>query len=61
MISKNFKRSEFACKCGCGFDTVDAALIIVLQSIRDQFGALVVNSDCRCDSHNKSVGGFFIS
>lgn len=57
MISKNFKRSEFACKCGCGFDTVDTALIIVLQSIRDRFGALVVNSGCRCASHNKSVGG----
>ncbi|EAS4214514.1 serine/threonine protein kinase, partial [Salmonella enterica] len=26
MISKYFKRSEFACKCGCGQDTVDAEL-----------------------------------
>ena len=57
MISKNFNRSEFACKCGCGFDTVDTALIIVMQSIRDRFGALAVSSGCRCASHNKSVGG----
>ena len=28
-LTKNFSRSEFACKCGCGFDDID----LVLQSV----------------------------
>jgi uncharacterized protein YcbK (DUF882 family) len=57
-ISKNFKRDEFACKCGCGFDTVDSELIFVLQWLRDVVDAPIkVNSGCRCASHNASVGG----
>jgi uncharacterized protein YcbK (DUF882 family) len=57
-ISKHFSRSEFACKCGCGQDTVDAELISVLESIREHFGAPVtVNSGNRCPAYNASVGG----
>ena len=37
-LSENFSRHEFACKCGCGNDTVDAELIRVLQSVRARFG-----------------------
>ena len=57
MLSKNFSRSEFACRCGCGFDTVDAKLISVLQDVRNQFGAISINSGCRCEAHNKYIGG----
>lgn len=58
MLSKNFSRSEFACRCGCGFDTVDAELIEVLQSVRDYFDAPVTpESGCRCERHNIAVGG----
>lgn len=58
-ISKNFYREEFACKCGCGFDTVDVRLIEVLQDIRDYFGKRVwITSGCRCEEHNKKSGGW---
>lgn len=58
MISKNFARIEFACKCGCGTDTVDVELAEALQDVRDHFNAAVtINSGCRCRSHNSTVGG----
>jgi uncharacterized protein YcbK (DUF882 family) len=57
-LSANFFRSEFACKCGCGFDTVDAELIIVLQDIRDHFNQPVdINCGCRCRVHNNRTPG----
>ena len=57
-LSLNFSRSEFACKCGCGFDTVDIGLIRLLQKVRNHFGQSVhITSACRCPSHNESVGG----
>ena len=57
-ISENFNRSEFACSCGCGFDTVDAVLLEALEAIRVHFDKPVkVTSSCRCPSHNFDVGG----
>lgn len=57
-LTKNFSRSEFACKCGCGFDTIDYKVLNELQGIRNVFDATVkVNSACRCAKHNKVVGG----
>lgn len=56
--SKHFARSEFACKCGCGFDTVDYGLVEACDLIRDAFGAPVeVTSGCRCPEYNRAVGG----
>ena len=58
MDSKYFKRSEFACRCGCGFDTVDAELLDVLEDMRSQFERPVfINSGCRCQEYNASIGG----
>lgn len=55
---KNFTRPEFACNCGCGFDTVDYKLVEFLDEIREHFDAKVtVSSGCRCPTHNASVGG----
>lgn len=55
---KNFTRSEFACKCGCGFDTVDYKLVEYLDAIREHFDAkMTVNSGCRCKAHNTSING----
>lgn len=55
---KYFKRKEFACKCGCGFDTVDYELAEVLDDLREHFGKpAIINSGCRCVKHNESVGG----
>ena len=57
-LSKNFSRSEFACKCGCGFDTVDVKLVEGLQRLRDMTEEVVtIESGCRCKEHNRKVGG----
>lgn len=57
-LSKYFDRHEFACSCGCGFDTVDHELIILLEAIREQFDRpITINSGCRCPDHNAAVGG----
>lgn len=57
-LSENFSRHEFACKCGCGFDTVDADLLDLLQRIRSHFGEpITITSACRCPERNKKVGG----
>lgn len=59
QLSKNFKSTEFDCKCGnCATTLVDQALVELLQKIRDHFGkALVINSGYRCNAHNKAIGG----
>ncbi len=58
-LSDNFKRSEFACKCGkCDYDTVDAELVVVLQSLREHFKSpVIITSGNRCPAHNSNVGG----
>lgn len=57
-ISKNFKRSEFACKCGCGFDTVDVKLSMLCEFVRNAVKRpLTINSGCRCEKHNKNEDG----
>ncbi len=56
--SQFFSRAEFACKCGCGYDTVDAELLSVLVQQRLYWGRpLYINSGCRCAKHNKKSGG----
>ncbi len=56
--TKNFKVSEFACKCGCGYNPIDQRVINMCQAIRDEVGVPVrINSGCRCTAHNAKVGG----
>lgn len=56
-LSEHFSRHEFACKCGCGFATVDLELIDVLEDLRSHFdGKVKINSGCRCPAHNRSIG-----
>jgi len=56
--SKNFDASEFACRCGCGFDSIRAELVYGLQCLRDALGMpIVITSGCRCAQHNLVVGG----
>jgi len=58
----NFPRYEFACKCGCGFDTVDIELQPLCEDVRSFEGAPVtVASGCRCPKHNRLVGGAYRS
>lgn len=56
-ISHNFNRSEFACKCLCGFDTVDTKLLSMVQDLRNVFGPITISSGCRCPEHNAKEGG----
>ena len=53
-----FKRSEFACRCGCGFDTADVELIHILNKLRAHYGVpIAIYSGARCADHNRKVGG----
>jgi len=62
QLSTHFRRHEFACPCGCGFNTIDAELLYVLESIRDHFQTpVIINSGARCMRHNVSVGGAALS
>jgi uncharacterized protein YcbK (DUF882 family) len=58
MISKNFHRREFACKCGCGLDNINPELVEVVQCLRDWWRRpVIITSALRCPSHNAAVGG----
>lgn len=57
-ITENFRRKEFACKCGCGFDDIDIRIVNRLQVVRDILGIPIkVLSGCRCKKHNADIGG----
>lgn len=64
-LTKNIWRKEVACKCGCGFDTIDFETIQVVQECCNHFAAQIgvdkvslhVNSAARCKDHNKAIGG----
>lgn len=58
MITRNFCRDEFACRCGCGFKEPHPMLVVGLQRLRDLLGQpIFVTSGCRCDLHNENEGG----
>jgi len=64
-ISTHFRRSEFACKCKCGFSAVDLELVAILEDVRDYFQdkfplervTMEISSGCRCPKYNAKVGG----
>jgi len=62
QLSEHFLRSEFECGCGCGFDTVDAELIRVLEDIHNYFSGryrgkvrIIITSGNRCLHYNEIV------
>ena len=56
-LSRNFSRSEFACRC-CGKADIDPRLVDALQELRDLANAPIrVTSGYRCPEHNRAVGG----
>lgn len=58
QLSDHFYRDEFACKCGCGFDTVDSKLLKMLELVRVYFKTPVtISSGCRCEDYNNKIGG----
>lgn len=57
-LSAHFSRSEFACPCGCGLARADIGLLTGLELLRElNGGPILVTSGCRCESHNRAVGG----
>lgn len=57
-LTKNFDRSEFFCKCGCGLDRIAPELIANLQHSRDAVGIpFEIASGCRCVAHNSKTPG----
>lgn len=55
---KYFKRSEFNCGCGCGFNHIDLRLVKILDMIRSHFGKpVIITSGVRCVTYNRKVGG----
>jgi zinc D-Ala-D-Ala carboxypeptidase len=60
-LSRNFNRSEFACKgedC-CGHSApVHPDLVEALQALRDRIGKpLSITSGFRCNRHNQAISG----
>jgi len=64
-MTKNLSRKEIACKCGCGFDTIDHETARILQETCNHYANVMgikkvvvsIGSGCRCEDHNKAVGG----
>ena len=57
-LTKNFSRFEFACRCGCGLDNIYMPTVEALQKLRELIGEpTYVTCGCRCERHNKEVGG----
>lgn len=55
---KHFKQEEFTCKCGCGFNNINDELVLLLDIARGLAKVpFSINSACRCDKHNKQIGG----
>lgn len=58
MVSRNFKLSEFASKCGSYQVLIHPALLVGLQAIRDAYGRPIrIKSGYRTIGHNAKIGG----
>lgn len=64
-LTPNISRREVACKCGCGFDTLDIETAKIVQDVCDHIAnsigvsrvVLIITSGCRCEKYNVKVGG----
>ena len=57
-VGKNFKVSDFTCKCGCGEVLYTPILVSTLDDLQERFQRdVVVTSGFRCEKRNKEVGG----
>ena len=57
-ISKWFTREEMACKCGCGFDSIDVETLQLADECRDFVGVPITPSSVsRCAEYNQEIGG----
>lgn len=56
-ITNNFQISEFACKDGTDTILINIDLVMILQKIRDKYGAIKIISGYRTEDYNLSCGG----
>jgi zinc D-Ala-D-Ala carboxypeptidase len=50
---KHFKKSEFDCGCGCGYNIMSESVLLALDTARETLGfPLVITSGCRCQKYN---------
>lgn len=58
-VTKNFNKSEFKCKCGCGINLTPNSFIQEIQKIVDYIGGdyCIITSGTRCKKHDIAVGG----
>lgn len=55
--ARHFKPHEYVCPC-CGLDNLAPEFLRRLDFLRGLCGfPLIINSACRCDKHNRAVGG----
>lgn len=55
ILPRHFEPFEFACRCGCGAQSVSAALVLRLDAVRVIYGRRIfVTSGRRCAKHNAS-------
>lgn len=55
---KNFQRSEYVCRCGCGQCDMNQGHLVQMDQARDAAGIpFHINSGFRCKAHNIEVGG----
>ena len=54
---KNFRLSEFTCKCGCGQSLMNKDFLERIDWARDLAGVpFAITSGYRCPDHNRKVG-----
>jgi len=55
-LSQYMSRSEIACHCGCGFNSLDAETSFHYEKIRAVWGCKIfISCGCRCTEHNEVV------
>jgi uncharacterized protein YcbK (DUF882 family) len=62
-LTANISREEVACRCGCGFNIAEYALMVAVQDSADFFKhknksdrvRILVKSGNRCKAHNEKV------
>lgn len=56
MSWANFKREDFACKCGCGTNLIKDSTIDAAQALRSRVKfPMVITSGYRCPKHNAAT------
>ena len=57
-LTKNFKKSELVCPCGCNEFMLDIHILNKLQQLRDKIKIpIIISSGYRCQRRNEKVGG----